>query len=205
MGFLDDIADLREGEGLVHLSKVTLIGEDLASDQIWATLLDDYRKVQTPEKACSISILNAALTHGRRIFALTRDGVEKMVRNDPNWLNPPTFNTKNWSKYLLFMHEREMILKVFEGHVSIYELTFRPLLNRIPENIRHKEQAIDFAERKKKNGSRDFGKSQHRDTSAGDTERKYKVFVPTPEDLAATAHMFKSEYTDDDICGPEDN
>lgn len=205
MGFLDDIEDLKEGEGLVHLSKVTLIGADLSTDPVWATLLDDYRKVQSPEKACSISILNAALTHGRRIFALTRDGVEKMVRKDPNWLNPPSFNTKNWSKYLLFMHEREMILKVFEGHVSIYELIFRPLLTRIPENARHKEQAIDFAERKKKSASRDFEKSKHRNTSAGGTESKYKLYVPDPEDTEAIRRTFKFDFTDDDICGPEDN
>lgn len=198
MGFLDEVEDLKAGEGLVHLSKVTLIAGSLVGDPIWGTLLDDYRKIQTPEKACSISILNAALTHWRRIFALTRDGVEALVRTDPNWAHAPVFNTKSWSKYLLFMHERNMITKIFEGHVSVYELKFAPLLSVIPENDQHKLQAIRFAEHRKKIRT-SVPKEDISISRPPRIERKLKPYVPNPESLAEIDKLFKFEGSDDDI------
>lgn len=197
MGFLDKIEDLKDGEGLVHLSKVTPIVGPLTGDPIWSMLLDDYRRPQSPAKMCAISIFNAALTHGRRIFVLTRDGVEELLRTDPNWPVPPVFNTKHWARYLLFMYERKMIAKIVDGHVSVYELIFTPLLGAIPENAEHRQQAIDFIERRKKTGEKkkDFAQGSFH---CGDG-RKLKQFVPDPEELARIDKAFKFEFTDADL------
>lgn len=200
MGFLDDIEDLKDGEGLIHLSKVTPIVGPLLDDPVWGTLLDDYRRPQSPAKACAISIFNAALTHGRRIFVLTRDGVERLLRADPNWPSAPVFNTKHWPKYLRFMYERKMIARVLDGHVSIYELTFNPLLHAIPENNEHKRQAMEFVERYKRAEFRRKGVDFRSNSDLQD--RKLKPYVPDPETLEQISGNFKFDFTDDDILGP---
>jgi hypothetical protein len=207
MGLLDGIAALSEAEGLVSLSKTTHITNQVANgNPIWKELMDDYRKDNlTPEQMCAVTIFNAALTHNRRVFVMTRDGIESLLRSDLNWVNRPKFNTKSWSKYLMFLYQRKLIKKLSsdEAKVSVYELTHAPLLEAIPDSPEQRQQALDFAERHNKPKTpRSIDKSapySNFKESSGEFTSKLKVHVPNPEDLEEIEKTMKFDFTDDDI------
>lgn len=202
MGLLDGIKSLKAGEGLIHLSQTTVITAEQIKDPVWAELLDDYRNTTGAEKQCAVSIFNAALTHQRRVFVLTRDGVERLVRTDPNWgANAPVFNSKKWSSYLLFMYERGILKKIYEKRVSVFELVFGPLLGAIPDSEEHRRQAVDFANNdvKTQTAKSESGFTQSAIPQAA--EQKYKIYVPDPEELKKIneKYNFERPITDEEL------
>lgn len=198
MGFLDGIKDLGESEGLIHLAHTTIITPLKRTEIVWDTLFFDYQTESlSQEKACMVSLINAVLTHGRRYFVLTRDGAEKIVREDANWPAPPAFNTKKWKMYLYFLIERNVVRKVnSEGRISVYEFVFQPLLQFVPDNENHKKMALEFAERYERRFQRESSEKVYVNESK---ETVSKVYTISPETREQIRSQFKFDFNEDDF------
>lgn len=199
MGFLEKAVKINNSKDLINLAITTTITEELKELPPWKNLLEDYQKQPLePEDTCAVTLINAIITHQRRYFVFTRDGVEKMVRQDKNWKSPPTFSTKNWKKYLKFLYENKIIAKVTTiEKVTIYELIQPDLLHFVPHNAEHKEAALAFASRtqlKTQNAKR----AELSAPKSGEN-----IFTLDPERREEIRAKFKFDnFTDEEIFGP---
>lgn len=137
---------------LVHLEMTTTLTKENLRLPEWKMLQEDYQLVKDSGDAAvgryMCSVLNAILSQKRIYFALTRDGVAALVRNDPNFKSG--FDNSLYASLILQLTEKQKILQLLEKGTSkwspaAYKLVDKNYLKFIQINENEqKQQTLDF-------------------------------------------------------------
>lgn len=143
----------KDSNTLVVLKKTKRLEESDLLNKKWKWMWKQYdgceNEKDSTAKTC-ISIVNSILYQNRRYFCLTRENVERIIRNDENWKSKVGYSNESYRHIIRFLTKNEFIQDIpYHGYTSKKPKMFKvidvELLEFISANEKDQEKELaDF-------------------------------------------------------------